>query len=33
MNWNTHIVKVSVSLEGAGGISDITGKDCGQSAL
>lgn len=32
-NWNMHRVKVSVSLEGAGGISDITGKDCGQSAL
>lgn len=33
MNWNTHRVKVSVSADGAGGISDITGKDCGQSAL
>lgn len=33
MNRSTHIVKVSVSLEGAGGISDITGRNCGQSAL
>lgn len=32
-NWNMHRVKVWVSLEGAGGISDITGKECGESAL